>query len=111
MATIEVNGKELEVDEQGHLCNFNDWEPGVADVMSNQDGFRLTSEHWEIINLLREYYEEYQIAPSVRLLIKAVAKSLGPEKGNSMYLFGLFPNGPDKQSCRYAGLPKPPGSI
>ena len=115
MATIEVNGKELEVDEEGYLCNVNDWEPGVAEFMWNQDRSMydetLTSEHWEIINFLREYYQEYDIAPAVRVLTKAVAKRFGPEKGNSKYLYGLFPYGPDKQGCRYAGLPKPHGAI
>lgn len=111
MATIEVNGKQLEVDEEGYLSNINDWEEGVADVMSKQDKLELTSEHWDIIKFLREYYEEYQIAPAVRVLTKAVGKQLGKEKGNSKYLYGLFPYGPAKQACRYAGLPKPTGCV
>lgn len=111
MATIEVNGKQLEVDEEGYLSNINDWEEGVADVMSKQDKLDLTSEHWDIIKFLREYYEEYQIAPAVRVLTKAVGKQLGKEKGNSKYLYGLFPYGPAKQACRYAGLPKPTGCV
>lgn len=111
MATIDVNGKQLEVDEEGYLSNINDWEEGVADVMSKQDKLELTSEHWDIIKFLREYYEEYQIAPAVRVLTKAVGKQLGKEKGNSKYLYGLFPYGPAKQACRYAGLPKPTGCV
>ena len=54
----------------------------------------LTDEHWDIINFLREYYEEYQIAPAVRVLTKAVGKEAGQDKGNSKYLYGLFPYGP-----------------
>lgn len=109
--TIDVDGKQLEVDEEGYLANINDWVPGVADVMSKQDDLTLTSEHWDIIKFLREYYEEYQIAPAVRVLTKAVGKQLGKEKGNSKYLYGLFPYGPAKQACRYAGLPKPTGCV
>jgi tRNA 2-thiouridine synthesizing protein E len=111
MAAIEVNGKQLEVDEEGYLSNINDWEEGVASVMSKQDDLELTSEHWDIIKFLREYYEEYQIAPAVRVLTKAVGKQLGKEKGNSKYLYGLFPYGPGKQACRYAGLLKPTGCV
>jgi tRNA 2-thiouridine synthesizing protein E len=59
----------------------------------------------------RNYYEEYQIAPAVRVLIKAIKKSLGPDKGNSKYLYELFPYGPAKQACKIAGLPKPTGCI
>jgi len=108
---IEINGKSLETDEEGYLANINEWEPGVAEVMANQDDLELTSEHWEIIKFLREYYEEYQIAPAVRVLTKAVSKKLGASKGNSKYLYALFPYGPGKQACRYAGLPKPTGCV
>ena len=108
---IEVNGKTFETDEEGYLANITEWEPGVAEVMSKQDDLELTSEHWEIINFLREYYEEYQIAPAVRVLTKAVAKKMGKDKANSKYLYTLFPYGPGKQACRYAGLPKPTGCV
>ncbi len=111
MATIDVEGKTLEVDEEGFLVSLDDWFPGVATVMSAQDDLELTDEHWDIINFLREYYDEYQIAPAVRVLTKAVGKKLGKEKGNSKYLYALFPYGPGKQACRYAGLPKPTGCI
>jgi tRNA 2-thiouridine synthesizing protein E len=109
--SIEVNGKTLETDEEGYLANLADWEPAVAEVMAQEDNLALGSDHWEIINFLREYYEEYQIAPAVRVLTKAVGKKLGPDKGNSKYLYELFPYGPGKQACKYAGLPKPTGCV
>jgi len=108
---IEVNGKVLETDEEGYLANLTEWEPAVAEVMAQQESVTLLPDHWEIINFLREYYEEYQIAPAVRVLTKAVGKKLGPEKGNSKYLYELFPYGPGKQACKYAGLPKPTGCV
>lgn len=109
--SIDVNGKSLDTDEEGYLANINDWEPGVADAMASSDGVDLSEEHWSIINFLREYYEEYQIAPAVRVLTKAVGKKMGKDKGNSKYLYSLFPYGPAKQACRYAGLPKPTGCV
>ena len=81
--TIEVNGKTLETDEEGYLANLNDWEKDVASVMAKEEDLELSDDHWEIINFLREYYEEYQIAPAVRVLTKAVGKKLGADKGNS----------------------------
>ena len=108
---IEVNGKTFETDEEGYLANINEWEEGVATVMAAEDDLELTDEHWDIIRFLREYYEEYQIAPAVRVLTKAVAKEMGKDKGNSKYLYSLFPYGPGKQACRYAGLPKPTGCV
>ena len=109
--TIEVNGKTLETDEEGYLANLNDWEKDVATVMAKSEDLELSDDHWEIINFLREYYEEYQIAPAVRVLTKAVGKKLGAEKGNSKYLYELFPYGPAKQACKFAGLPKPTGCV
>lgn len=111
MANIEVNGKTIELDEENYMVNLADWDKDVAKVLADQDSAELTESHWEVINFLREYYEEYQIAPAVRVLTKAIGKKLGAEKGNSKYLYELFPYGPAKQACRYAGLPKPTGCI
>jgi len=109
--TIDVNGKTVETDEEGYLTNLADWDKDVAKVLADQDSLDLTESHWEVIDFLREYYEEYQIAPAVRVLTKAIGKKLGKEKGNSKYLYELFPYGPGKQACRFAGLPKPTGCI
>jgi tRNA 2-thiouridine synthesizing protein E len=108
---IEVEGKSIETDEEGYLVNLADWNEEAAKVLAAQDGLDLTESHWEVINFLREYYDEYQIAPAVRVLTKAIGKKLGPEKGNSKYLYELFPYGPAKQACRFAGLPKPTGCV
>jgi len=111
MSTIEVNGKQFEVDEEGYLADLSQWEPAIGEAMALAEDQPLTDEHWDIINFLREYYEEYQIAPAVRVLTKAVGKRLGKDKGNSKYLYELFPYGPGKQACKYAGLPKPTGCV
>jgi tRNA 2-thiouridine synthesizing protein E len=111
MGSIEANGKTYETDEEGYLADLNTWDKDVAVVMAKIDDCDLTESHWEVINFLREYYEEYQIAPAVRVLTKAIGKKLGKDKGNSKYLYELFPYGPAKQACKYAGLPKPTGCV
>jgi TusE/DsrC/DsvC family sulfur relay protein len=108
---ISVSGKTIETDEEGYLTNRTDWNEEVAKEMAKVDNCDLSPNHWEVINFLREYYEEYQIAPAVRVLTKAIGKKLGPDKGNSKYLYELFPYGPAKQACKYAGLPKPTGCV
>ncbi len=109
--TIEAGGLSYATDAEGYLTNLSDWNAELAEAMAQQDGCDLSEQHWQVLNLLREYYAEYQIAPAVRILLKAVGKKYGKEKGNSRYLYELFPEGPAKQACKYAGLPKPTGCV
>ncbi|MCL6556055.1 MAG: TusE/DsrC/DsvC family sulfur relay protein [Burkholderiales bacterium] len=109
--SFEINGKVYETDEEGYLVNLSDWNEEVAKHLAAEEKIELTDAHWEVINFLREYYNDYQIAPAIRVLTKAIGKKLGPEKGNSKYLYELFPYGPAKQACKIAGLPKPTGCI
>ena len=109
--SFEINGKTYETDEEGYLLNLAEWTKEAAEHMAEEEKVPLTDSNWEVINFLREYYNEYQIAPAVRVLTKAIGKKFGAEKGNSKYLYDLFPYGPAKQACKIAGLPKPTGCI
>jgi len=111
MPTVDVAGKQIEVDDDGYLVNLGEWTEDVAKAFSKEDGVDLTEAHWEVINFLRDYYEKYQIAPMIKILVKEIGKVMGPEKGNTKYLYELYPAGPAKQACRYAGLPKPTGCV
>lgn len=111
MPMVSIAGKEIELDEEGFLTNLADWNKDVADYLANEEKVEMTESHWEVIDFLREYYDEYQIAPAVRVLTKAIGKKLGAEKGNNKYLYELFPYGPAKQACKIGGLPKPTGCI
>jgi len=108
---FEINGKSYETDEEGYLVNLAEWDEEAAKHLAAEEKVEMTDSHWEVVNFLREYYNDYQIAPAVRVLTKAIGKKLGPDKGNSKYLYELFPYGPAKQACKIAGLPKPTGCI
>ena len=108
---IEVNGTTYETDEEGYLVNLAEWNEEVGGYLAQTENVTMTDQHWEVINFLRDYYNEYQIAPAVRVLTKAIGKQLGEDKGNSKYLYELFPYGPAKQACKIAGLPKPTGCV
>ena len=88
---FDLNGKTYETDEEGYLANLGEWDSDVAAYMAKEDDCDLSENHWEVINFLREYYDEYQIAPAVRVLTKAIGKKLGKDKGNSRYRYELFP--------------------
>ena len=111
MPTVNIAGKDVEVDEEGYLTNLADWNRDVAEYLAKEEKVDMTDAHWEVIDFLREYYDEYQIAPAIRVLTKAIGKKLGPDKGNNKYLYELFPYGPAKQACKIGGLPKPTGCI
>ena len=108
---IEVNGTTYETDEEGYLVNLSEWNEDIGKAIAVGENVDMTPNHWEVVNFLRDYYNEYQIAPAVRVLTKAIGKQLGEDKGNSKYLYELFPYGPAKQACKIAGLPKPTGCV
>jgi len=109
--SYQVNGSTIDHDEEGYITNLGEWSKELGDVIAAAEDIEMNEEHWEVVNFLRDYYEEYQIAPAVRVLIKSVKKTMGPEKGNNKYMYELFPYGPAKQACKIAGLPKPTGCV
>jgi tRNA 2-thiouridine synthesizing protein E len=98
----------LETTDQGFLLNAGDWNAAVAEWLAELNNIQLTDKHWEIILFMRHYYGQFKHLPNARVFTKAIAKTLGEDKGNSRYLHQLFPDGPLKYACKLAGLPKPP---
>lgn len=111
MSAYQVNGTVAEHDEEGYLTDIGVWNKDLADMIAKAENIDMSEEHWEVVNFLRDYYEEYQIAPAVRILVKEMTKKYGKEKGDQKALYALFPYGPAKQACKIAGLPKPTGCV
>ena len=97
-------GKEIETDTEGYLKESSQWSEPLAVVIAENEGIALSPEHWEVV---RDFYLEFNTSPAIRMLVKAMANKFGEEKGNSRYLYRLFPKGPAKQATKIAGLPKP----
>ncbi|EXJ11372.1 MULTISPECIES: TusE/DsrC/DsvC family sulfur relay protein [Nitrincola] len=95
------------LDDEGYLRNLSDWSEDIAEHLAQEKHIQLTPEHWEIIYLLRRFYQNYEHSPAMRPLCKAVALDLGAEKGKSLHLLKLFPGSPAKVAACLAGLPKP----
>lgn len=104
---FEYKGKQVETDAEGYLKHFEQWEPDMVETLAQEEGIEVTEAHMEIILFVRAFYEEFNTSPAIRMLVKAMEKEHGPEKGNSKYLFKLFRKGPAKQATKLAGLPKP----
>ena len=107
MNTLTVGARTLDLDKDGYLVDLNEWSPEVANALAAAEGLELTPEHWQILELLRQFYAEFQLSPATRPLIKYTALKLGPDKGNSLHLNRLFKGTPAKLAAKLAGLPKP----
>ncbi len=94
-------------DKEGFIRELNDWTPAVAEQIAQAEGISLTAAHWEIIELLRDYYQCFEASPANRALTKFTKQELGVDKGRSIYLMSLFPGSPAKIGSKIAGLPKP----
>ena len=105
--TIEFEGQFYPTDVQGFLKKRLSWSQELGRYMAAIDGIELTREHWEIIHYFREYYEDYNIPPPMRMVIRVFKKAFGEENANSRYLLQLFPEGATKAASKYGGLPKP----
>lgn len=105
MATVELGGAQLEIDEDGFIQEPDKWNEGVAKDLAKTEGVDdLTEEHWKVVNYLREYYIEFGVAPMIRKLCKSTGFKLNK-------IYELFPSGPAKGACKVAGLPKPTGCV
>jgi tRNA 2-thiouridine synthesizing protein E len=105
MSFVEINGKQIEVDEDGFLCDPNHWNEAVVREFATLEGVgEVTESHWKVIRYLREYYQKFGIAPMIRKLCKETGFTL-------QQIYELFPSGPAKGACKLAGLPKPTGCV
>ncbi len=104
---MKVGDKKIALDEHSHLAHADDWNETIATALAKTESIELTAAHWEIIHLIRDFYQRFEHIPPLRIFVKTVAKELGTEKGRSIYLYKLFPDGPLRQACKIAGLPKP----
>lgn len=97
----------LNLDKDGFLADLNNWSKDVAAELAATEGIELTEQHWEILNLLRAFYMEFELSPAMRPLSRYIKEHLGAEKASSIYLLTLFPGSPARLAAKIAGLPRP----
>lgn len=102
-----TNQHPLKLTANGRLMNLADWNEGIAAQLADTEGLVLTPAHWDIIRIMRHYYESYHISPIKKLLKKEIGAQLGQEKTTDAYLDHLFPHGVLLQGTKMAGLPIP----
>ncbi|MDT3705423.1 MAG: TusE/DsrC/DsvC family sulfur relay protein [Thiobacillus sp.] len=93
------------LDEEGYLVEPGDWNEDLAEYLAQTENVKLTDDHWDVIRFMREYYDEHQIAPDARYVIKHLSGRLGTDARN--VLFKMFAYGYVKQACKIAGMKRP----
>jgi tRNA 2-thiouridine synthesizing protein E len=105
MATIELEGRILEVDGDGFLAQPEIWNDEVASLIAKSDGIEeMNDKHWAIVRVIRKNWEEKGMAPMIRVICQETGVRLRE-------IYELFPLGPARGACRVAGLPKPDGCV
>ncbi len=95
-------------DIEGYLVNPDDWNPALARELAAEERLALDQDYWPILDFMREYWREHQIAPDVRHVIQFLAQARGIDKKLAkQQLFKLFPYGYVKQACKIAGMQRP----
>lgn len=107
MTALIIDDHTVTLDSEGYLTDRQQWSEIIAQALAQREGIELTPAHWEILRLLRAFYDEFQLSPANRALVRYIALHLGTEKGNSSHLNRLFNGAPAKLGAKLAGLPKP----
>jgi len=105
-----VDGKTIQLSEAGWLENLDEWSEELAhQIAKNEKIDELTQEHWDIINLAREYFQENGTVCEPRAFSKLMKNLYGKDRSDQKYLYSLFPTGLIKCANKIAGLPRPKG--
>lgn len=102
-----IDNRAIELDDEGYLIHLQDWTPHIAKLIAAREDITLTEQHWRIIELLRQFYQQFQLSPANRPLAKYLSQHLGKEQASSLQLNLLFKGSPAKLAAKIAGLPKP----
>lgn len=102
-----VGGTEYETDDEGFLVepNFND---DVVPVIAEAEGIKLNDDHWVVVRFMRERYQEDGQTPNFRNMV-AMLQEEDDSIDWKKKLYELFPQQPNRQAAKVAGLPKPFG--
>jgi len=78
---------------------------GETEKRAAEMGMNLSTEHWEVIDFIRNFYQYQEIeALSARDVSRALEGKF-KSRGGLKYLYQLFPRGPVKTGSYIAGIP------
>lgn len=98
-----IADREIEVNEEGYLVDFNQWDKDICAYLAEEQGISMTEKHWEVVEYLQDKHHKEE-----PLSIRGIKKS---GVINIKDFYSLFPGGPLKKSTLIAGIPKPKSCI
>lgn len=98
-----IANREIDVNEEGYLLDFTQWNKEVGESLANECDIDLTDKHWEVIDFIHDKYQKEE-----PLSIRGIKKS---GVINVKEFYSLFPGGPLKKATLIAGIPKPKSCI
>ena len=104
MPVIEIAGKPINVNEEGFLTKYDEWDEEIAKVLAAQIEVEMTEAHWNIIKFLRADFKTQGETATARRV-----QSVGGVPVKEQFV--LFPKKPAKKMAYIAGLPKPKGCV
>ena len=104
MPLTTMNGREIHVNDEGFLTEYDEWDEDLAKVLAKNIDIDLTDEHWRVLRFLRDDFKSQGETATTRRV-----QTVGgiPTKEQ----FTLFPKKPAKKMAYIAGLPKPAGCV
>jgi TusE/DsrC/DsvC family sulfur relay protein len=104
MPVTTMNGREVHVNDEGFLTEYDEWDEDLAKVLAANIGIEMTEDHWKVIRFLREDFKTQGETATTRRV-----QSVGGISTKDQ--FALFPKKPAKKMSYIAGLPKPHGCV
>lgn len=104
MPIQEMLGKEIHVDDEGYLTDYEEWDEKLGAELAKHIGIEMSEQHWKLIRFLREDFAAQGVTATTR---RVDATGGFPVK----LQFELFPGKPAKKMAYVAGLPKPAGCV
>ncbi len=105
MPVTTIADREVHIDDEGFLTEFDEWDKDLAKALAANIGIdELTEEHWNVIEFLRSDHKTQGETATLRRV-----STVGGIPTKS--LFKLFPKKPARKMAYISGLQKPAGCI
>jgi TusE/DsrC/DsvC family sulfur relay protein len=98
-----IANREIEVNEEGYLVDFTQWDREVCECIADECNIVMTERHYEVVEYLQDKHKNED-----PLSIRGIKNS---GVINIKEFYDLFPGGPLKISTKIAGIPKPKSCI